>query len=62
MAKLPRRIRKQPARQRTYKRLLARVETLEDAISHYYYVINELHRRVSALERKLKPLAKEELR
>jgi len=33
---------------------------LEDAISHFYNVINELRRRVSALEKKLKPLAKDD--
>jgi hypothetical protein len=60
MAKPSRDIRKQPARQPAYKRLLARVETLEDAISHFYNVINELRRRVSTLEKKLKPLAKDE--
>ena len=49
------------ARQRTYIRLRARVDRLEDAISHFYNVINELRRRVSTLEKKLKPLAKAEL-
>jgi predicted RNase H-like nuclease (RuvC/YqgF family) len=60
MAKPPRDRRTQPARQRTYIRLRARVDTLEDAISHFYKVINELRRRVSMLEKKLKPLAKDE--
>jgi hypothetical protein len=50
--------RTQPARQRTYIRLRARVDRLEDAISHFYNVINELRRRVSTLEKKSKPLAK----
>ena len=50
-----------PSRQRTYTRLYARVDRLEDAISHFYNVINELRRRVSTLEKKLKPLAKAEL-
>jgi predicted nucleic acid-binding Zn-ribbon protein len=45
--------RTQPARQRTYMRLRARVDHLEDAISHFYNVINELRRRVSTLENKL---------
>ena len=45
-----------PSRQRTYIRLRARVDHLEDAISHFYNVINELRRRVSTLEKKLKPL------
>ena len=56
----PRDRRTQPARQRTYKRLYARVDGLEDAISHFYNVINELLKRVSTLERKLKPLAKDD--
>jgi len=42
MAKPPRDRRTQPARQPTYKRLSARVDRLEDAISHFYNVINEL--------------------
>ena len=50
----------EPARQRTYKRLRARVEALEDAISHFHNVINELRRRVSTLEKQLKPLAKDD--
>jgi hypothetical protein len=61
MAKLPRRIQKQPARQPTYKRLSARVDRLEDAISHFYNVINELSRRVSTLEKKLKPFSQRPL-
>ena len=48
------------SRQRTYIRLRARVDRLEDAISHFYNVINELHERVSTLEKKPKPLAKDE--
>jgi len=47
-----------PSRQRTYIRLQARVDRLEDAISHFYNVITELRRRVSTLEKKSKPLAK----
>ena len=50
--------RTKPSRQRTYIRLRARVDRLEDAISHFYNVINELRRRVSTLEKKTKPLAK----
>jgi hypothetical protein len=61
MAKSPRDRRTQPARQPTYKRLSARVDHLEDANSHFYNVINELRRRVSTLEKKLTPLAKDEL-
>jgi hypothetical protein len=48
-----------PSRQRTYTRLRARVDHFEDAISHFYNVINELRRRVSTLEKKSKPLAKD---
>ena len=61
MAKPPRDRRTQPSRQPTYKRLSVRVDRLEDAINHFYNVINELRRRVSTLEKKLKPLAKDEL-
>jgi hypothetical protein len=32
---------------------------LEDAISHFYNVINELHGRVSTLDKQLKSLAKD---
>jgi len=59
MAKPPRDRRKQPARQPTYKRLSTRVDRLEDAISHFYIVINELRGRVLTLERQLKPSAKD---
>jgi len=52
--------RTQPARQRAYVRLNARIDRLEDTISHFYSVINELRRRVSTLEKKLEPLAKDE--
>jgi hypothetical protein len=54
MAKPPRDRRTQPARQRTDIRLHARVDYLEDAISHFYNVINQLRRRVSTLEKKAK--------
>jgi predicted RNase H-like nuclease (RuvC/YqgF family) len=43
-----------PSRQRTYRHLYARVDRLEDAISHFYDAINELRRRVSTLEKELK--------
>jgi predicted RNase H-like nuclease (RuvC/YqgF family) len=43
-----------PSRQRTYRHLYARVDRLEDAISHFYNAINELRRRVSTLEKELK--------
>ena len=60
MAKPPRDRRTEAARQRTYIRLRARVDHLEDASSHFYNVINELRRRVSTLEKKLKPLGKDD--
>jgi hypothetical protein len=50
-----------PSRQRTYRHLYVRVDRLEDAISHFYNVINELRRDVLTLEKKLKPLAKDDL-
>jgi hypothetical protein len=49
--------RTQPSRQRTYIRLRARVDRLEDATSNFYNVINEVRRRVSTLENKLKPFS-----
>jgi hypothetical protein len=49
-----------PSRQRTYRHLHVRVDRLEDAISHFYNVINELRTRVSMLEKQLKPLAKDD--
>jgi hypothetical protein len=55
----PRDRRAQPARQRSYMRLCARVDCLEDAISHFYNVTKELRDRVSTLEKKLNPLAKQ---
>jgi hypothetical protein len=48
-----------PSRQRTYRRLHVRVDGLEDAISHFYNVIDEFRRRVSTLEKQLKSLAKD---
>jgi hypothetical protein len=50
-----------PSRQRTYRHLYLRVDRLEDAISHFYKVINELRRDVLTLEKKLKPFAKDDL-
>jgi hypothetical protein len=55
----PRDRRTQPARQRTM-RLDARVDCLEDAISHFYNVTSELRERVSRLEKKLNPLAEDD--
>jgi hypothetical protein len=48
-----------PSRQRTYRHLYDRVDRLEDAISHFYNVINELRRHVSTLEKELEPSAKD---
>jgi len=48
------------SRQRAYIRLHARVDRLEDAIGHFHNVINELYTRVSTLEKKSKPLAKDD--
>ena len=45
-----------PSRQRTYRRLHVRVDRLEDAISHFYNVMNELSRRVSTLDEEVKAL------
>jgi hypothetical protein len=45
--------RTQPSHQGSYIRLHARVDRLEDAISHFYKVIKELRERVSTLEKKL---------
>jgi hypothetical protein len=56
----PRDRRTPPSRQRTYIRLRVRVDRLEDAISHFYNVINELRERVSTLQKNLKPLAKDD--
>jgi hypothetical protein len=52
--------RTEPARQRSDIRLHSRVDCLEDTISHFYNVINELRERVSTLEKKLNPAAKDE--
>ena len=50
--------RTQPARQRTYIRLQARVDRLEDAISHFYNVINELRARAFDAGEEVKAFAK----
>jgi len=42
-----------PAPERAYGRLRARTDRLEDAMSLFYNVINELRERVSTLEKKL---------
>jgi hypothetical protein len=42
-----------PAPERFYARLSDRIDRLEDTISHFYNVLNELRERVSTLERKL---------
>ena len=56
---MPRRLR-ELVPERAYERVNARIDRLEDTISHFYNVINELRRRVSTLEKKLEPLAKDE--
>jgi len=47
----------EPPPERAYARLSDRIDRLEDrledAISHFYNVINELRERVSTLEKKL---------
>jgi hypothetical protein len=48
-----------PSRQRTYIRLHVRVDRLEDAMNHFYNVIDELRGRVSTLEKQLKSFAKD---
>jgi hypothetical protein len=55
MTKPPRDRRTQPYRQPTYRRLSARVDRLEDAISHFYNVLIELRSRVSTPGKKSKP-------
>ncbi len=55
MPKPPLDRRTEPARQRPYKHLSARVAALEDAISHFYNIIRALRERVSMLEKKLEP-------
>jgi hypothetical protein len=45
-----------PSRQRAYRYLQVRVDRVEDAISHFYNVINELRRHVSTLEKESKSL------
>ena len=52
--------RTESTRQRSDIRLHSRVDCLEDTISHFYNVINDLRERVSTLEKKLIPAAKDE--
>src|SRR5215469_8657307 len=61
MARPPRDRPTQPAPERAYERADPRIDRLEDTISHFYNVINELRERVSTLEKKLKLLAKDQL-
>jgi len=42
----------QPALQRAYVRLNDQIDCLEDTITYFYNVINELRERVSTLEKK----------
>jgi hypothetical protein len=55
MPRPPRDKRTELSRQATYKHLSARVAALEDAMSHFYNIINRLRERVSMLEEKSKP-------
>jgi hypothetical protein len=41
------------SRQRAYERVNARIDRLEDRITHFYNVIKELRERVSTLEKNL---------
>jgi hypothetical protein len=52
---MPRRL-TEPPPERAYERVNARLDRLEDTITHFYNVINELRERVSTLENKSKPL------
>jgi uncharacterized coiled-coil protein SlyX len=46
----------EPPPERAYECVNARMDRLEDTITHFYNVINELRERVSTLENKLKRL------
>jgi len=51
--KAPQRIRwrsGEPARQADHRRLLQRLEAIEDAIAYFYDAINDLHDRIKAME------------
>ena len=52
---MPRRV-TEPSPERAYERVNARMDRLEDTITHFYNVINELRERVSTLEKKLERL------
>ena len=43
--------------ERAYGRLNTRIDRLEDAMNHFYNVINKLRERVSTLEKKLERLS-----
>jgi prefoldin subunit 5 len=49
-----------PSRQRAFRYLHVRIDLLEDTINYLHNAINELRGRVSTLEKKLKPLAKDD--
>ena len=53
---MPRRLR-EPAPERAYERANARIDRLEDTITHFCNVIKELRERVSTLEKKLERLS-----
>jgi hypothetical protein len=44
--------------ERAYGRLSARVDRLEDAMSHFYNVINKMRERVSTLDERVSTLEK----
>ena len=46
-----------PLPARYYDRVNARIDRLEDTITHFYNVIKELRERVSTLEKKLERLS-----
>ena len=55
---MPRRLTELPP-ERPYERVNARIDSLEDSISHFYKVINDLRERVSTTEKKLNALAED---
>jgi hypothetical protein len=61
MAKPSRDRQTQPAPEHTSEGLGPRMDRLEDTISHFYNVINELRERLSTVEKKLERLAKDNL-
>jgi hypothetical protein len=58
MTKPARDKRTEPARERAYVRLYARIEGFEDTINHFYNVINEIRNRVAKLHDRVSMLEK----